>query len=672
MTFEELDKINETRKKLYFRDYSRVEGDFKSEVIPRFKTMVDGNLMWLPLSMKKEDVFKVVSSDETIKKVLEATTGYTLEKESYLSLLFIQTRFKHDFEFWAYSCVKIQDKLTKRLIRFELNKGQRDLLSGYEEQRLEHKPIRIVLVKARQWGGSTLTQIYMLWLQLFHYENWHSAIIAHQKNPSVLIRNMMIKTLNRYPREFGEFSFDAIAGSVSTRYIPQRGCEISIGTAEEPDSVRSSDLAMAHLSECAFWPQTATKSGDDLAQAIYATIPDVPGTFICFESTAKGIGNFFHEQYLASITGNSQFKMVFVPWFLINIYQLKVENKKGFVQTLTPYEWWQWRQGATIEGIYWYRSYKAWKKYTDFQMRSEFPTTPEEAFQTKAGKYFTQEEIEVARSTIADPVFIGDIKGDSLVGENSLRNIRLIQEGTGSSNELRIFSLPEHESEDRVTDRYIVIVDVGGRSHTSDPSVITVLDRIALMDPFGALEVAAEWTGHIDPDRLAWKAAQLGLFYDDALLVIESNTLESREKKHLDLVTYEGDHFYTVLEEIKEFYPNLYARNSAPEATIEREDIKYGWHMNKKTKYLAYDRYSSALRNNEFVERSQHAVNEMEWLLISPDGKINAIAGKHDDIVDTRAIGIYVALEEMAIPRIIKIVTGRKKIRSSSGSIASI
>ena len=61
--------------------------------------------------------------------------------------------------------------------------------------------------------------------------------------------------------------------------------------------------------------------------------------------------------------------------------------------------------------------------------------------------------------------------------------------------------------------------------------MISVLDR---MGESGMPEVVAQWRGHIDHDLLAWKSATIGAWYDDALLVIESNTLDSHNT--------EGDH----------------------------------------------------------------------------------------------------------------------------------
>jgi hypothetical protein len=190
------------------------------------------------------------------------------------------------------------------------------------------------------------------------------------------------------------------------------------------------------------------------------------------------------------------------------------------------------------------------------------------------------------------------------------------------------------------------------------------------MDPFGALERVAIWVGHVDHDILAWLGAQIAMYYDEALLVIESNTIDTRDKKKKDSITFEGDHFYTVIDELAEEYDNLYARGVSPDKVIDKGgEVKYGWHMNKKTKYQAYDRYTAALREGEYVERSHEAVNEMEWLEIDKSGGINAVLGKRDDIQDTNAVGVYIAFEEMPLPVIVNIKRANKpKGRRSHGA----
>ncbi len=68
----------------------------------------------------------------------------------------VKLRCRHDFEFWAVTCARIKDKSTGRTIPFRLNKPQRRVLAVMEKQRMNRCPIRIIMLKARQWGGSLL------------------------------------------------------------------------------------------------------------------------------------------------------------------------------------------------------------------------------------------------------------------------------------------------------------------------------------------------------------------------------------------------------------------------------------------------------------------------------------------------------------------------------------
>ena len=77
-------------------------------------------------------------------------------------------RAVYDFEFWCISCVKIFDKTSGRLVPFKLRRAQLKLVRILLCDLFTGKPVRIVLLKARQWGGSTVVQMFMAWIQLFH------------------------------------------------------------------------------------------------------------------------------------------------------------------------------------------------------------------------------------------------------------------------------------------------------------------------------------------------------------------------------------------------------------------------------------------------------------------------------------------------------------------------
>ena len=670
---------NKRRNRLYFRtDYDPVTGDKDMEVVERFKLELWNEIMYLPISMKNNRVIKMAETKFLFK--LEAQSDDKKEfKQSILEGLMMD-RLKEDFEFWAATCAKIQDKLTKRMIPFILNRGQRKLLSRYEKQRLEGKPIRVILVKARQWGGSTLTQIYMLWLQLYHYENWHSAIISQLQPQSVNIRNMLTKVINNLPKYHKKISFKTFQQQQLIKHIPERGNIILVNSAEQPDALRSFDFSMIHMSEVALWPDTPTKSGDDIAQSVYATVPDQPGTFIVMESTAKGIGNFFHRQWLAA-QDNMQNNIdglypIFVAWYEIAIYKAKLPcSTEEFIKSMSDYERWQWQEGATLEGIYWYRMYKKKNNYTDFQMKSEFPTTAEEAFQTKSGKYFSDELITKLRRSCRQPVFVGEICGNSHKGYSAVDGIKL-RENTGLLTEvLKIWTMPNDgidTSRERVTNRFVVTVDIGGRSYRSDNSVISVFDRIGMTIPGGPIERAAIWYGHIDPDILAWLAVRIAVFYNNALLVIENNTIDTKLRKESENYVNEGNHFHTILDEIGQAYDNLYMREGPPDDLTGKPTFKIGWHMNKSTKYQAYDSYTAQLRDDEYIERDNGAVDEAQWLQLNANGKIEAMQGQRDDKQDTTAVGVYIARELMQSVRIWDTVSGTNKPKSMKGGVAKI
>lgn len=675
--YEAVISENGRRKRSYYREYDPIIGDEENEVLKRRPLTIDGILYHVPEEMWKTDfVRKYRASKQDVSQMLiDCGLPDTADNELEVIDELFNLRLKYDFEFYAKLCIKIQDKETKAMIPLVLNRGQRILLKQYEEDRLAGRPCRVVLVKSRQWGGSTLTAAYMFWMMRMHYNNWHTTIVALDQSQAVNIRTMMKKMIKELPEFHVKTSFKRHEGRETSRIIPETGALVQIGSAEKPDALRSYDFAMVHFSEVGLWKATKTKSGQDIAQSVESTVPNTAGTMIVYESTAKGVGNFFHTQYLTAKdnkeNGYAGYQPVFVAWFDHKINQSKITHFDRFVKSMTPYQWWQWRQGATLEGIKWYAETQRAKGWNDFQMKSEYPTTADEAFQTTGGTYFNNEMLEYLKSNVRKPVFIGEIKADSLTGEGALENIKLYP-NSAIKDTLKIWIHPDDftDSTKIYKNRFVVIVDVGGRSEASDRSVISVFDRLSLTYECGAVERAALWFGHVDPDILAYKAAQIATYYNNALLVIESNTYDTRYKKKDKKYVAEGDHSYTVLDTLGELYDNIYVRRSTPDNTRDKQLKKIGWHMNKQTKYQAYDSYSISIRKGMYVEYSQDAYNEATQLTVNTDGQIEAMLGCHDDIQDTTAVGNYIAIESMSPVKVID-TTIKKQHQTKTGGVAS-
>lgn len=668
---------NVRRKRTYYREYDQTIGDSESEVLKRRPLTIDGVQYYVPEEMWKCDFVRKyrASKQDVAQLLMDCGIPDTAENELEVIDELFKLRLKYDFEFYAKLCIRIQDKETKAMIPLVLNRGQRILLKQYEEDRLAGRPCRVVLVKSRQWGGSTLTAAYMFWMMRMHYKNWHTTIVALDQTQATNIRTMIKNIIKHLPEFHEPTSFKRHEGRETIRTIQETGALVQIGSAEKPDALRSFDYAMLHLSEVGLWKSTKTKSGEDLAQSVESTVPNTPGTLVVYESTAKGVGNFFHSQYLAAKENKEKgyvgYQPVFVTWFDDKRNLSKILHFDRFVKSMTPYQWWQWRQGATLEGIKWYAETQRAKNWNDFQMKSEYPTTADEAFQTTGGTYFSNEMLEAIKANVRKPVFVGEIKADGLTGENALENISLYP-NSAIRDSLKIWIHPTDFADSTKTykNRFVVVVDVGGRSESSDRSVISVFDRLSLTYECGAIERAALWYGHIDPDLLAYKAAQVATYYDNALLVIESNTYDTRYKKKDKKYVAEGDHSYTVLDTLGELYDNIYVRRSTPDSTRDRQLKKIGWHMNKQTKYQAYDSYSISIRKGQYVEYSQDAYNEATQLTVNTDGQIEAMLGCHDDIQDTTAVGNYIAIESMPPVRIID-NTIKKQHQTKTGGVAS-
>ena len=654
-------------------------------------------VQWLPEEMFSIPLVKKLveagSIDSFLKNELKVTPN---EDDAYkVTQTFIRLRYRYDFPFWAASLVKIKNKGGGDDVLFRLSYPQRILVERFEAKRRANKPIRLILLKARQWGGSTTTQLYMAWLQFFHRRGLNSLIIAHQGAGSVEIKDMFDRMIADYPLEMlykpGEaFSPKApkmvgVGNYGTINRIPQRNCKIKLGTAEKPDSCRGGDYNLVHLSEVGLWKKTEGKSPEDIVRSACSGILYKPLTMIVMESTANGTGNFFYNEYKAANDPEipSQFESLFISWFDIEQYSLPFENGKDLRQFALElwlnrdndnvrssreesgrYLWWLWQKGATLEGINWYIQERAGKNDHGV-MASEYPSDDIEAFVHSGTMVFDKYQVEEFNSGCRPPRFVGDVYAKADDGSDALRNLKFHEDRQGM---LWVWNLPEEEEETIVTDRYLTVVDVGGRSHKADWSVIVVFDRINMIDG-DRPSVVAQWYGHCDIDKLAWKAAQIAAFYNNSLLVIESNTLETHDKERQ---VEGGDQSLYILNQISDVYPNLYARRQSEDEIRQGIPRKYGFHTNIATKPMIISTLIKVIREHLYTERDKRCLAEFLDYERKQNGSYGAVSGKHDDLLMTRAIGLHICFYEMDIPRIVPKTNRTLKKRNGAVSEAVI
>lgn len=608
--FAEIDEIireNERRKAEAEDIYDPVRGTgCVGERVEYDATAWDEGVVMLPKEMTEDKDFGSIISPK----------GYR------------EMRCRYDFEYWAATKAMIKHKTNRRLVAFTLNRPQRKLLEVMESQRRRGLPVRVILLKARQWGGSTLIQIYMAWWQIELYDRCHSMICAHVKDASTTVRGIYETLVTNLSRS-GKMRLRPFNNSRNISILPKRGNKLAIASIESQDAIRGGDYSMAHLTEVAFWRSSSKKRPEDFIRAICGSIHYGPETLIALESTANGVGNYFHREWLRTSRGESDKTGVFVAWYEIGIYTLATDNPAELWESMDDYERNLWRTGLTLEQINWYHCKR--KEYSSHrQMMSEYPSTATEAFVNSASGVFGIDYIERLRKGTTEPLAIGDINGLSATGEQSLKGIRFTSDEKGC---LRIWEFPNDNRDKAVGQRYIAGVDIGGVSDGADWSAITVMD--CGINATDTPKIVASWRGHIDHDLLAWKCAGIAKWYDDALLVVESNTLE---QEHTD-----GDPSTYILGCIGRHYRNLYYRRDPLSGTY-----KPGMHINRSSKTALITELVAAVRDEAYIERDDRACDEYAQYERQPSGSFAARDGCHDDLLMTRAL-IFGAIKERRV-----------------------
>lgn len=293
----------------------------------------------------------------------------------------IRKLLKENFQHYASRCLKIRTK-SGSIESFTLNKAQMYMHQRIEHQRAMTGKVRAIILKGRQQGCSTYvggrfyhkvtynrgTQAFILTHALDATQNLYKMAQRFYENTPTVVRPA-VTTSN---------AKELIFGVLDSGY--------KLGTAENKSVGRSATVQLLHGSEVAFWANAS-----EHAKGIMQAVPNVANTEIILESTARGIGNYFHEQWQLAEAGISDFIAIFVPWFWQDEYKrnISIESEQlvrtGDYSVLTPEEMDLKRLYAlTDQQLYW-RRYKIIELSANGQdgakaFKQEYPCTPVEAF----------------------------------------------------------------------------------------------------------------------------------------------------------------------------------------------------------------------------------------------------------------------------------------------------
>lgn len=501
-------------------------------------------------------------------------------------------RLRSDFELYAKTCVKIRTKNgeQKPLI---LNPIQKRLLETIEAQYAATGKIRVITLKARQAGLSTLVSAYLYW-KLSQQKSKKGLVIAHKSDSTRALFDMyqrihssmtphpLLKPETRYSGR-RELVFDALDTG------------IVVATAGGEGIARGETLTHAHLSELAFWqPSTAAENLNALLQAI----PNTKDTVVFVESTANGMSGPFYEMWQGAVAGTNGFIPFFSAWFETAEYREPVND--GFDERTLEEQELVDRFGLDDEQLQFRRTKIALNGREAFFQ--EYPSTPDEAFRSSGQPVF-------------NPIIVHKMLGAAPAGPKKLMRVSPI-DGCLEEHPMGELSVyREHEP----GEVYTIGADVAlGSTRDGDYSVAQILD--------GSKRQVAIWRGHVDPEHFATVLDAIGRHYNNARIAVETNSFG----------------LLTAVSLRNLAYPNIYTEIQETGLNGEEDTIKMGFRTTASSKRLIIGRLISALNEAEITLNDKTTLREMLTYVVTQSGGMEAEPGCYDDTVMALAIANHV------------------------------
>lgn len=580
-------------------------------------------------------------SPDTRRIVIERILGYDDLTEEQAAIEAIKVIAK-DFYIFCERNLMIKDKMTKQLVSLAhaLNWEQKALLKEVIEDLLMGRPIRYIILKARQMGISTLIEALCYWWTSTH-RYVTSVIIAHDKNAVGTLYKMFRRYYEYSHPHFqpdrkyntkNELVFD-VSDEVKKDYAEEGktppGLQSEIKTMVAADGKgRADNINFFHGSEVAFWDDSA-----DIVSSALQAVPMAPESFVFLESTANGIGGYFYDEWQLAKRGESQFKPLFFPWHQHYKYELPATDEDNghlddeeealyvlFEESGYPRESWPKKIA--------FRRRKKLEFRTDpKKFYQEYPSTPEEAFLASGRPVFDTRQLQEMEKIAVEAAKTHPYKcGDIIKNPDPTSADKYIFNEFRRTNEidpspLRLWWLPEKNK------KYVIGVDVSegieiesSKGREPDFSVITVVD-------VKSRKTVARWRGLIDPDLLGDVVFAIGMFYNKALVGVEIN-----------------NHGLTTAAKLKNtFYRNLYMRETAEDEQFQIRTSKFGWLTNKKTKPVMINELVRSIRENDIIDLDVVFIREGMSYVRDDNGAMNAQQGQHDDCVMSMAIALQMA-----------------------------
>lgn len=480
---------------------------------------------------------------------------------------------------------------------FKLNAAQLKLYEAAARQYKSGKPVRVIILKARQMGFSTLSEA-LIFKDTLSRPNVTSGIVAHEAAAT----DNLFKMSKRFHENLPNFIKPALKASNAKELIfdfAGGASSIKCMTAGNENIGRSDTFLNLHISEYAFWGSRKS----DILTGLLQTVPNHRDTCVFIESTANGFEDF-KDRWDAAVSGESDFIPVFCAWWECDEYRLEVGNFNK-----TPEE----EMLAATYGLD--DAQLNWRRWCirnncggDLnKFAQEYPSCPEEAFIMTGTPVFdtlavTNRIIRLTREQQKTPPKVGRFKfgfrdqsAQDLIIDSS---IRFEDDKRGF---IRLYELPKDGAS------YVIGADTKGEG--SDFYAASVIE-VGTAKRVCALKMDVS-----NSKPFTRQLYCLARYYNDALVAVEVN-------------------FNTApIEELERLgYYNQYFRLTYDDYT-KKEQRRYGFKTDAITRPLIIDREIDAINNRTELFFDIDMLRECLTFVYDKNNRPDAIAGKHDDML---------------------------------------
>lgn len=489
-----------------------------------------------------------------------------------------------------------------------MHDAQREVVLTVERQLSANKPVRIIILKSRQIGISTICEAIVFVMSMFT-ENLRSVIIAHELDAS---EHLLSITTNFWNTWSLKSLFTPKHSSAKRLGWKETNSHIHITTAKSAQTGRSRTINVLHASETAFWYDP-----DTLMTGLRQSVPNTPNSIIIMESTANGLGNYFADTWDAAVAGENEYIPLFFPWYTHPEYRASRINIPYHPLPINPdpedraEELNLKSMGVSDDCLAWRRwAIRNLCENSRDKFHQEYPSNPLEAFLAAGTHIFSLPKLREVYAPLSG------LRG-RLVRETSGR-VRLVADPDGP---LKIFKKPSDDVDYGI---YMVAGDPT-RTTRGDPACVQVINR-------RTWEQVAVYRQKIDPASFAEEMAKIGSYYNTAMLVPEIT----------------GPGYSTIGALLQMDYPYLWNHQWADKAPGKVGE-NYGWEMTMKRKHWAIGNLQKAIIDGDITIHDSETFNELKNYVTMANGEMGPNSNDgHDDTVTALAISLTATITEAA------------------------